>query len=90
MNIDAATPLKFLNGVDVTQISGISELSTLAIYSEVGTDMSRWKNEKHFTSWPGLAPNTKISGGKIISSHVPKKKTPCRTGFSHGSHEHAR
>jgi hypothetical protein len=39
-----------------------------------GSDMSRWKNEKHFTSWLGLAPNTKISGGKIISSHVPKRK----------------
>jgi hypothetical protein len=36
--------------------------------------MSRWKNVKHFTSWPGLAPNAKISGGKIISCHVPKKK----------------
>jgi hypothetical protein len=36
--------------------------------------MSRWKNEKHFTSWLGLAPNTKISGGKVISSKVPKKK----------------
>jgi hypothetical protein len=42
MNADAATPLKFLNGVDVThQISGISELSALAVCSEVGTDMSR-------------------------------------------------
>jgi hypothetical protein len=74
MSVDAATPLKFLSGVDVTQISGISELSALAIYSEVASDMSRWKNEKHFTSWLGVAPNTKISGGKIISSHVPKRK----------------
>jgi hypothetical protein len=36
--------------------------------------MSRWKTEKHFTSWLGLAPNTKVSGGKVISSKVPKKK----------------
>jgi hypothetical protein len=36
--------------------------------------MSKWKTEKHFTSWLGLAPNTKISGGKVISSRVPKKK----------------
>jgi transposase len=63
-----------LNGIDATTIPGISELSALSIYSEVGADMSRWKNEKHFTSWLGLAPNTKISGGQIISSHVPKKK----------------
>ena len=42
--------------------------------SEVGTDMSKWKTEHHFTSWLGLAPNTKISGGKIISSRIMKKK----------------
>ncbi len=53
---------------------GISELSALAILSEVGPDMSKWKSENHFTSWLGLAPNTKISGGKVISSRIMKKK----------------
>jgi transposase len=66
--------LEELNGVDVTEITGISGLSALTVYSEIGTDMSRWKNAKHFTSWLGLAPNAKISSGKIISCHVPKKK----------------
>ena len=66
--------LEELNGVDVSEITGISTYSALCIFSEVGTDMSRWKTAKHFTSWLGLAPNTKISGGQIISSHVPKKK----------------
>jgi len=66
--------LNQLNGVDITAITGISEISALTIYSEVGIGINRFKNEKHFTSWLGLAPNTKISGGKIISSHVPKKK----------------
>ena len=42
--------------------------------SEVGTDMLKWKTEHHFTSWLGLAPNTKISGGKVISSRIKKKK----------------
>jgi len=47
----------------------------LGIFSEIGCDgLNRFKNEKHFTSWLGLAPNTKESGGKIISSRVPKKK----------------
>jgi transposase len=71
---DAASFLNFLNGVDITQINGLSELSTLTIYSEVDRDMSRWKTEKHFTSWLGLALNTKISARKILSSHVPKRK----------------
>lgn len=42
--------------------------------SEVGTDMLRWKTEHHFTSWLGIAPNTKISGGKLISSKIKKKR----------------
>jgi transposase len=61
-------------GVNVTEIMGINELSALTIMSEVGTDMSKWKTEHHFTSWLGLAPNTKISGGKKISSRIGKKK----------------
>ena len=66
--------LKNILDVDVTEVCGISELSALTIMSEVGTDMSKWKNEHHFTSWLGLAPNTKISGGKVISSRIKKKK----------------
>jgi hypothetical protein len=66
--------LKEILEVDVTSVFGISELSALTIMSEVGTDMTKWKNENHFTSWLGLAPNTKISGGKVISSRIMKKK----------------
>lgn len=66
--------LKNILDIDVTEVCGISELCALTIMSEVGTDMSKWKNEHHFTSWLGLAPNTKISGGKVISSKIKKKK----------------
>jgi len=61
-------------GVDVTKVVGISEISALGIMAEAGVDMTKWKNHSHFASWLGLAPNTKKSGGKIISSKVPKKK----------------
>lgn len=60
--------------VDVTEIFGISELSALTIISEVGLDMTKWKTEHHFTSWLGLAPNTKKSADKVISSRIMKKK----------------
>jgi transposase len=66
--------LKEILGVDVTEVCGISELNALTIFSEVGIDMSKWKTEHHFTSWLGLAPNTKISGGKVISSRIGKKR----------------
>lgn len=66
--------LKEILGVDVTEVVGISEISALTILAEVGKDMSKWKTEHHFTSWLGLTPNTKISGGKVISSKLKKKK----------------
>ena len=74
VHVDLTSYLKEINGVNMTEITSISEISALTILSEVGTDMSKWKTEKQFTSWLGLAPNTKISGGKVISSRVPKKK----------------
>jgi transposase len=39
------------------------------------TDLSKWETEKHFISWLNLCPNNKISGGKLISSKVMKKKS---------------
>lgn len=53
-------------GVDLTEIDGVDALSALKIISEIGTDMRHWKSEKCFGSWMGLAPGTKISGGKIL------------------------
>jgi transposase len=36
----------------------------------IGTDMSRWPTEHHFTSWLTLAPRNKISGGRLLSSRT--------------------
>jgi len=69
--------LYMLTKVDIASvdgISGISVITALSIYAETGPDLRFFKSEKHFASWLGLAPNTKKSGGKVISSRVPKKK----------------
>ncbi len=42
------------------------DVAAQVILSEVGTDMSRWRTEKHFASWLGLCPDHRISGGKIL------------------------
>jgi transposase len=73
-SFDLSSMLFSLLGVDVTQVFGISELTILKIISETGTDMSKWPTHQHFASWLGLAPNTKISGNKQISSRIKKKK----------------
>lgn len=64
------TPLHQLTGVDLTQIDAIGPYSALRLLSEIGTDMSRWPTEKHFTSWLTLAPHNKISGGRLLSSRT--------------------
>jgi len=57
-----------MSGVDLTRIDGIDTNSALKIISEIGTDMSRWKTARHFASWLGLCPGTKVSGGKVLSA----------------------
>jgi transposase len=66
--------LKVIVGVDLCQVDGINEISCLELISETGTDMNKWQNSKHFSAWLNVAPNTKITGGKIISSKMQKKK----------------
>ena len=63
-----------MTGVDLCKIPGISEVTALEFISETGVDMNKWKSPKHFAAWCNLTPNTKITGGKVISSKVMKKK----------------
>jgi transposase len=67
-DFDAHTQLYRLTGVDLTRIDGIDAATALTVISEVGTDMTRWQTVKHFTSWLGLCPGTKKSGGRVLSS----------------------
>jgi len=71
---DTRSFLTSILGVDVMAIYGLSEISALEILAETGADMSKWPSEKHFVSWLNLCPNNKISGGKMISSMIMKKK----------------
>ena len=69
---DVRSHLYRLTGVDVTQIDGISAYTALRVISETGPDMTPWRSEKHFTSWMGLSPGNKISGGKVLNSATKK------------------
>ena len=55
------------------KIEGVSHATILTIMSEVGPDgFTKFTTAKHFTSWLRLAPNNKISGGKVLSNKIPK------------------
>lgn len=74
LHFKAEPLLKVIFGADLCQIEGVGELTTLELLSEVGNDFSKWKNPKTFCSWLNVCPNTKITGGKVISSKRQKKK----------------
>ena len=64
---DLRTQLFKMCGVDLTRIDGINVTTAIAVISETGSDMSRFPTVGHFTSWLGLCPGTKITGGKVMS-----------------------
>ncbi len=71
-DFDARTLLLQMCGVDLTRIDGIDVTTALKVLAEVGADFSKFKDAKHFASWLGLCPGTKISGGKVISAATIK------------------
>ncbi|KAA1245689.1 transposase, partial [Aquimarina sp. RZ0] len=64
---------QMFKGTDLLAIEGMSYNTVLTIMSEVGYDgIKKFKTAKHFTSWLRLAPNNKVSGGKVLSSKIGK------------------
>jgi len=64
---------QYFGGIDLMKIEGLSHSTILTIMSEVGPEgFTKFESSKQFTSWLRLAPNNKISGGKILSNKIPK------------------
>lgn len=60
--------VRLCGGQDLTILPAHTEYSVLQIIAEVGTDLTRWRTDKHFTSWTGLAPGSRQSGKRRGSS----------------------
>jgi transposase len=54
--------MQMCGGHDLTQLPAHTHYSVLQLFGEVGTDLTKWPSEKHFTSWTGLAPGNHDSG----------------------------
>lgn len=68
-----------LMGADLTAIEGIGPLHAQIILSEIGRDVDAWRSEKHFTSWLGLCPDNRITGGRVISVRNKRVKNRVAT-----------
>jgi transposase len=70
-----------ITGVDLVAVHGISTSIAQTIVSEIGTDMRKWPDDKHFCSWLGLAPKNEISGGKVLKSRTMKNRNRAAQAF---------
>jgi transposase len=66
--------MKIFKEIDATVLPGITDYSWMQLLAEVGADLKKWKSEKHFTSWLGLAPKQHNSGKRNRNYKV--KGTP--------------
>src|SRR5690606_11962572 len=58
---------QMFEGIDLLAIEGVSYSTVLSLMSEVGVEgIRKFPSAKHFCSWLRLAPNNKISGGKVL------------------------
>ncbi|MHB1162257.1 MAG: IS110 family RNA-guided transposase [Chloroflexota bacterium] len=67
LGFDATAALYRMTGVNLVAVKGLDAHTVLKVLSETGLDMSKWPSAKHFGSWLGLAPNNRVSGGKVLS-----------------------
>ena len=70
-----------ISGVNFTAIDGLGSLTVLVLLSEVGLDPKRFPTVKHFTSWLGLCPGSRITGGKVKSSKTRPITNRAATAF---------
>jgi transposase len=78
--------LTLSGGCDAVRLPGFTPASWLKLVSEVGTDLTRWRNEKAFTAWVGLAPGQvfrlaaqSIAGSKYLALGGYYRRLKART-----------
>ena len=77
ISIDIEQYAYVLWGVNLMRIPGIKKGSLFRLVAELGHDfVSKFDSYKDFCNWNNLVPNNKISGGKLLSSKIPKRKNP--------------
>lgn len=77
---------KYFGGVDLMSIEGVSHATVLSIMSEIGPPgFKKFETGKQFASWLRLAPNNKVSGGRILSSKIPKGSNRLKIALRHAA-----
>jgi transposase len=73
---------QYFEGVDLMAIEGFNESIIMSLISEVGSaGIRKFESAKQFTAWLRLAPNNKVTGGKVMSHHLPKGSSRLKIAF---------
>jgi transposase len=64
--------LRLCGGKNATALPAMTDYMLLQTLGEVGTDLTRWPSEGHFTAWLGLAPASHQSGKR--HGHQPRQR----------------
>lgn len=79
--MDVRNKLFKMTGVDLFATPGFAADTLLTLASEVGFDMRSWPTVKHFTSWIGLCPGTRVSGGKTLDRRTKRNANRAAQAF---------
>ena len=74
LGFDNAALLARINQTDLCALPGFSNRLAQTVWCELGGKMNAFPTIKHFTSWLGLCPNPKISGGHALSTSTRRTK----------------
>lgn len=89
-SFDLRKELYRIAGVDLTDIPGVSSITAQVILTEIGPDLSRFRNASAFASWLGLCPEKCVSGGKVLSCKTRKVAHRVATALRLGAHSLSR
>lgn len=78
---DLRTELYRVLGVDLTAVPGLNTQTISTLYTELGPDLSSFPTGKHFSSWAGLCPDNRVSGGKVLSVKTRKVNSRVAQAF---------
>lgn len=79
--VDVRNELYKQTGVDLYRVPGLGPETLLTLRGEVGLDMTPWATEKHLSSWLGLCPGTRESGGKVLSRRSKRSRNRAAAAF---------
>ena len=75
LDIDIEKYAHALWGVNLMAMPGMGTGALMQLVGELGHDFtSKFETCEKFCKWCNLSPNNKITGGKLISSHIPRRK----------------